>query len=122
MTSQWTINGGGTVSLISYVPTTTSTSTRSSPPRGTSPPSCVIQAHADRNRHGDGIDNFEIRSGLETICTFDNTKKQAGVTLRKVWVDGKAGDTAALTLSRPGVTANATSTAPDAPGSATRPT
>ena len=64
---------------------------------------------------GATVTDLEIRSGLETICTFNNTKKQAGVTLQKVWVDGKPGDTAALTLSRPGVIANATSTAPDAP-------
>ena len=104
---------------ISYAPTTTLDLNEVVPAEwNLSSKSCVIQTQtptATGTGTATGVDDFEIRSGLETICTFGNTKKQAGVTLQKVWVDGKAGDTAALTLSRPGVTANATSTAPDAP-------
>ena len=120
--SQWTLNGAGTVATISYVPTTTLDLDEVIPAAwNLASKSCVIQTQTPTptgTGTATGIDDFEIRSGLETICTFGNTKKQAGVTLQKVWVDGKAGDTAALTLSRPGQTANATSTAPDAPSAA----
>ena len=49
-------------------------------------------------------------------CTYTNTRTQNQVELEKVWVNGLAGDTAALTITG-GVTnpATATSTAPDAP-------
>ena len=55
---------------------------------------------------------------LPTTCTFTNTRTQNPVTLQKEWIDGYAGDTAALSVTG-GLTdpAEATSTATGAPGS-----
>ena len=121
--TQWSRLGGGVVAqLISYKPTTTLDLNEVIPAAwNLSSKSCVIKAATDLptgTGTATGVDNFEIRSGLETVCTFGNTKKQAGVTVQKVWVDGKAGDTAQLSISRPGLNGGAISTAPDAPSAA----
>jgi hypothetical protein len=53
---------------------------------------------------------------VDVTCTISNTLKQGGVIVRKVWVDGRTGDTATLSASIGGGTpVEDTSTAPAAP-------
>ena len=76
--SSWTITGSGSQSLISYGPTTT-LDVNEAVPAGwkLDSASCTIQTAtptATGTSTGTGVDNLEIRSGLETICTFNDTK------------------------------------------------
>ena len=76
--SSWTITGSGSQSLISYGPTTT-LDVNEAVPAGwkLDAASCAIQTAtptATGTSTATGVDNLEIRSGLETICTFNDTK------------------------------------------------
>ena len=96
--SSWTINGGGTV--ISQVPfaATTTLDLNEAVPAGwqLDSASCVIQSSptaatgtpdappAQTGPISKGVQNFEIKSGLETICTFTDSRTQGTLTLVKV--------------------------------------
>ena len=55
-------------------------------------------------------------SPVNVTCTFTNTLKQGGVIVQKVWVNGRAGDAAALSASiGAGTPVQDTSVAPAAP-------
>jgi uncharacterized repeat protein (TIGR01451 family) len=96
--STWTINGGGTVvSNVSYNPTTT-LDLNEAVPAGwrLDSASCVIQSSptaatgtpdappAQTGPISKGVQNFEIKSGLETICTFTDSLSQGTLKLVKV--------------------------------------
>ena len=86
--SNWTINGSGSVPLISYLPTTTPTLDLSEAvPAGwqLDSASCEIAGNgATGTFNGNTITNLEIRSGLETTCTFTNSLALGTLTLVKV--------------------------------------
>ena len=76
--SSWTITGSGSQSLISYGPTAT-LDVNEAVPAGwkLDSASCAIQTATPTptgTSTATGVDNLEIRSGLETICTFNDTK------------------------------------------------
>ena len=76
--SSWTVTGSGSKSLISYGPTST-LDLNEAVPAGwkLDSASCAIQTAtptATGTSTATGVDNLEIRSGLETICTFNDTK------------------------------------------------
>ncbi len=64
----------------------------------------------------DSADGTFTMPDAPVTCTYTNTRTQNGIVLRKVWVDGFAGDTADLQITG-GLTSPAenTSTSPDAP-------
>ena len=75
----WTITGSGSRSLISYGPNAT-LDLNEAVPAGwkLDSASCAIQTAAPTatgTSTATGIDNLEIRSGLETVCTFNDTKQ-----------------------------------------------
>ena len=76
--TSWTITGSGSQSLISYGPTAT-LDLNEAVPAGwkLDSASCAIQTATPTptgTSTATGVDNLEIRSGLETICTFNDTK------------------------------------------------
>ncbi|RPI57458.1 MAG: hypothetical protein EHM55_01800, partial [Acidobacteria bacterium] len=83
-TDEWTINGSGSVQSISFAPGT-SYDLSETIPLGwdLDSASCAIQtapatptgtSNVTPNAATGGVDTFEIRSGLETICTFNDTQ------------------------------------------------
>ena len=77
--TSWTITGSGSQSLISYGPNAT-LDLNEAVPAGwkLDSASCAIQTAAPTatgTSTATGIDNLEIRSGLETVCTFNDTKQ-----------------------------------------------
>ena len=96
--AQWTITGSGSVPLISYVPTT-SLNLNEAVPAGwvldsascaiqTAPPTPTGTSDAPPPQPGGdsvskGVQGLEIRSGLETICTFTDSVAQGSLTLVK---------------------------------------
>ncbi len=77
--TSWTITGSGSKSLISYGPNAT-LDLNEAVPAGwkLDSASCAIQTAAPTatgTSTATGIDNLEIRSGLETVCTFNDTKQ-----------------------------------------------
>lgn len=85
--TSWTIIGDGSVQLISYSATTTLDLNEVVPTGwNLNSASCAIQtATPEPTGTGTaaGVGNFEIRSGLETICTFTDTKQNAAMTVEK---------------------------------------
>ena len=78
-TMSWTINGSGSVQFISYAATTTLDLNEVVPVGWTlNSASCAIQTATPTptgTGTATGVDNLEIRSGLETICSFTDTKQ-----------------------------------------------
>ncbi|MFN8585645.1 MAG: hypothetical protein U0446_10040 [Dehalococcoidia bacterium] len=83
--SSWTIHGSGSVSLIPYAPTTSLNLTEAVPSGwNLTGASCVVQPStatgtpdAPPTQSGPtnkGVQNITIASGLETICTFHDSK------------------------------------------------
>jgi uncharacterized repeat protein (TIGR01451 family) len=98
--STWTINGGGTVALQVPFAATTTLDLNEAVPAGwqLDSASCVIQssptaatgtpdappAQLGGANVSKGVQNFEIKSGLETICTFTDSLTQGTLKLVKV--------------------------------------
>ena len=99
-TSTWTINGSGTTGQVSFLPGTTyglneviptgwkltsvscAIQTLPSTPTGT-PDATPAQGGTSA-----GVQNFEIRAGLETTCTFTDEKQQGSIQVVKTAVGG----------------------------------
>jgi len=94
--NSWTVNGSGTAAaLIPYAPTTT-LDLNEAVPSGwkLDSASCVIQPSTATGTPdappvqtgpiSKGVQNFEIKSGLETVCTFNNSESTGSLTLVKV--------------------------------------
>jgi len=95
-TSSWTIPGSGSVDLVSFAPGITydlheviptgwnldsaSCELKTAPPTST----------GDANDPLTGVDNFTIQSGIETVCTF-NDSKPATLHVVKVVVNNNGG-------------------------------
>jgi uncharacterized repeat protein (TIGR01451 family) len=80
-TSSWTINGSGSTAQFSFAPGTYDLTETVPAGWDLTNASCAIQTAPptstgtfDPNTDPDTINNFEIQSGLETICTFTNTQ------------------------------------------------
>ena len=84
--NSWTINGSGSVPLISYLSTTTLDLSEAVPTGWQlDSASCEIAGNgATGTFNGSTITNLEIRSGLETTCTFTNSLALGTLTLVKV--------------------------------------
>ncbi len=86
--SSWTITGSNAVSLISYRPTTTLDLSEVVPQDWQlDSASCEVQTATPTptgTGSATGVDNLEIRSGLETKCTFTDSLMQGTLTLVKV--------------------------------------
>ena len=97
--TSWTITGSGSQSLISYGPTTTLDLSEAVPAGWKlDSASCAIQTAAPTatgTSTGTGIDNLEIRSGLETICTFNDSLAQGTLRVIKQVVNDNGGTKAA---------------------------
>src|SRR5918994_963066 len=97
--SSWTITGSGSQSLISYGPTTTLDLNEAVPAGwNLTSASCAIQTAtptATGTSSATGIDNLEIRSGLETICTFNDSLAQGTLRVIKTVVNDNGGTLAA---------------------------
>src|SRR5215204_2802963 len=97
--SSWTITGSGSESLISYGPTTTLDLNEAVPAGWVlDSASCAIQTAtptATGTSTATGIDNLEIRSGLETICTFNDSLAQGTLRVMKTVVNDNGGTLAA---------------------------
>src|SRR5829696_4516360 len=97
--SSWTITGSGSQSLISYGPTTTLDLNEAVPAGwNLDSASCAIQTAtptATGTSTATGIDNLEIRSGLETICTFNDSLAQGTLKVIKTVVNDNGGTLAA---------------------------
>ena len=93
--SSWTIAGSGTQSLISYGPTTTLDLNEAVPAGwNLNSASCAIQTAtptATGTSTATGVDNLEIRSGLETICTFNDSLAQGTLKVIKTVVNDNGG-------------------------------
>ncbi|MEJ7800634.1 MAG: hypothetical protein WKF60_08950, partial [Ilumatobacter sp.] len=93
--SRFSTTGAGTVSTISYAPTTTLDLAEVVPAEWTlDSASCEIQTSAPSltgTRAATGVDNFEIRSGLTTVCTFGNVKRVTSLTLVKEVINDNGG-------------------------------
>jgi hypothetical protein len=86
-TTSWTIIGSSSAPFISYAPTTT-LDLNEAVPAGwdLNSASCAIQTATPTptgTGTATGVDNLEIRSGLETICTFTDTKQNPSMTVEK---------------------------------------
>ena len=85
-TSSWTINGSGSVSNISFAPGTAYDLSEVIPTGwDLTSASCAIQtspATGIGTSTATGVDNFTIQAGLETICTFNDTKDPTEVSGR----------------------------------------
>jgi hypothetical protein len=99
-TSSWTINGSGSVQLVSFAPGAAYDLSEVIPEGwALDSVSCEIQTatpEATGTPGATGVTDFEIRSGLPTICTFTDSKKPK-LTVIKV-VD-PATDTGLFTLN-----------------------
>ena len=97
--SSWTITGSGSEALISYGPTTTLDLNEAVPAGWVlDSASCAIQTAtptATGTSTATGIDNLEIRSGLETICTFNDSLAQGTLRVIKTVVNDNGGTLAA---------------------------
>jgi uncharacterized repeat protein (TIGR01451 family) len=97
--SSWTITGSGSQSLISYGPTTTLDLNEAVPAGwNLNSASCAIQTStptATGTSTATGIDNLEIRSGLETVCTFNDSLAQGTLRVIKTVVNDNGGTLAA---------------------------
>ncbi|MEO6651372.1 MAG: hypothetical protein ABIP17_01785 [Ilumatobacteraceae bacterium] len=93
--TQFSTIGAGTVSTISYAPTTTLDLAEVIPAEWRlDSASCVIQTSAPSPTGSPtvtGVDDFEIRSGLTTVCTFDNVKRVTSLTLIKEVMNDNGG-------------------------------
>ncbi len=94
--STWTINGSGSVQLISYHPGTGYDLSEVVPTAWMlDSASCFIQTNPPALTgalSGSTVTGFEIRSGLETICTFNDTLKPGTLTLNKTVINDNGGD------------------------------
>ena len=61
---------------------------------------------ADTGRGERGHDNFEIRAGLETICTFTDAKQAGSIQVVKNTVGGIAGQTYTFGFTPSGFASN----------------
>jgi uncharacterized repeat protein (TIGR01451 family) len=97
--SSWTITGSGSEALISYGPTTTLDLSEAVPAGWKlDSASCAIQTATPTTTGtttATGIDNLEIRSGLETICTFNDSLAQGTLRVIKTVVNDNGGTKAA---------------------------
>ncbi len=97
--TSWTITGSGSEELISYGPTTTLDLNEAVPAGWVlDSAACVIQTAtptATGTSTATGIDNLEIRSGLETICTFNDSLAQGTLRVIKTVVNDNGGTLAA---------------------------
>src|SRR5918995_945411 len=93
--SSWTITGSGSQSLISYGPTTTLDLNEAVPAGwNLNSASCAIQTAtptATGTSTATGVDNLEVRSGLETICTFNDSLAQGTLKVIKTVVNDNGG-------------------------------
>jgi hypothetical protein len=101
--SSWTINGSGSVQLISYAPGTVYDLSEAIPASWRlDSVSCAIQTNPTTSTGtadatpvngpaSAGIQDFTIQSGLETICTFTDTQQPAQLTLLKTVVNDNGG-------------------------------
>jgi hypothetical protein len=109
--SSWPISGSGAVQLISFAPGTTYDLSEVVPAGwNLDGASCAIQtspATATGTKNDNTINDFEIRSGLETVCTFTDTKT-ATLTLNKIVTNDNGGNAAesAWTLTADGSDSN----------------
>jgi hypothetical protein len=87
--SSWTINGSGSVQLIPYLETTTLDLSEVVPANWElDSAACMINGETtgtfDAALDPATITDIEIRAGLETTCTFNNTGATGNIIVRKV--------------------------------------
>jgi hypothetical protein len=93
--SSWSINGSGSVVLIPFLPGT-SYDLSEVVPAGwdLESASCAIQtepATPSGTETATGVNDFEIRSGLETVCTFSDSLLPGSLTVIKHVVNDNGG-------------------------------
>ena len=93
--ASWTIAGSGSQAQISYSPTSTLDLNEAVPAGWVlTSASCAIQTAtptATGTSTATGIDNLEIRSGLETICTFNDSLAKGTLKVIKSVVNDNGG-------------------------------
>ena len=94
-TSSWSVNGSGSVELISMAPGAGYDLTEAVPAGWVlDSKGCEIQsapAAATGTTTFLGIDNLEIKPGLETVCTFWDSRAKGTLTLLKTVVNDNGG-------------------------------
>ena len=93
--STWTINGSGSVQQVSYAATTTLDLSEVVPAGWQlDSASCEIQTAPPTptgTGTATGVDNFTIQSGLETICSFNDSLATGTLTVIKTVVNDNGG-------------------------------